>query len=469
MTKNTEQQEIFPLPLTLVEKYFLLDTSVDYPMLLEGKIILTGNLDKNAFEQAVKKALESHPLFLRKIEKNRGRFFWSRTLEPYAVTWLDLPGRDSPSTVDDGTFPKDCPLQIQVEKNNDRAVIHYVCHHLRCDAAGLFRFFGDIFAAYATEQGEKVEEYNAIKQEDIVERDRFQEKELPEKLSCFQILKDTVREVVRWLIVRPLTLGRRHSDLTENTPRFGKMSYSIPAETGDELRQYARRHSVTLNDLTVTLFYRAVAKWHRALFSSHENEFLRFNIPINMRGPGNESIPAANMISYAFLTHKIKDCLGGHCELLSDIHEEMQLIKDWQVGFMFLDGLAFFNRIPGGLRGLLRSKRCLASLVFSNVGNIEQSFGHAFRKSDDQKPRFGNMQLESLEPFAPCRRKTHLAIVLMTLDGKMSFCCNYDRQFISDDQMRQLLDYYEREQTELLKEKVNPLDFPQDTSRFYRG
>jgi hypothetical protein len=172
-----------------------------------------------------------------------------------------------------------------------------------------------------------------------------------------------------------------------------------------------------------------------------------------MRSQGNENMPAANMISYAFLIRKVRDCLVNRHELLNNIHEEMQIIKDWQVGFMFLDGLAFFNRIPGGLRRLLRSKRCLASLVFSNVGIIEPSLGHSFRKSDDHKPLFGNMRLESLEPFAPCRRKTHLAIALLTLAGKMIFCCNHDRRYISDEQMQLLLDYYEREQTELLEEK----------------
>ena len=451
MTKNTDQQKIFPLPLTLFEKYFLLDTSVDYPMLLEGKIVLTGNLDKGVFEQAVQKALESHPLFVRKIEKKWGRFLWSGTLEPFAITWLGLPGCDMPSIVATGTFPNDCPLQLFVEKNDDLAVIYYVCHHLRCDAIGLFRFFGDIFAAYAICQGEQIEEHSTIEQARIVERDRFEEKELPEKLGFLQILKETVKGVVQWLSVRPLTLGLSHP--SENMPHFGKSLYSIPIETGDELKQFAKRHSVTLNDLAVTLFYAAVAKWQCDLHSSHENEFIRFNIPINMRGQGSGAIPAANMISYAFLTCKIRDCLGGRHELLSNIHEEMQVIKDWQVGFMFLDGLAFFNRIPGGLSRLLRSKRCLASLVFSNAGIIEQSFGHVFRKSNDHKLLFGNVRLESMEPFAPCRRKTHLAIVLATHADKMALCCNYDRRFISDNQMQLLLEYYEREQKELLESK----------------
>ena len=125
----------------------------------------------------------------------------------------------------------------------------------------------------------------------------------------------------------------------------------------------------------------------------------------------------------------------------------MQFFKDWQTAFIFLDALAFFNRIPGGLHRMVRSKTSLASLVYSNVGIVDHALGRKFRRSQDQKLLLGNMQLDDTQFYAPCRRMTHLAIVFATLAGRATLHCHYDREFISDEDMRLLLQYYDREQT----------------------
>ena len=449
-------QDIFPLPLTLVEKYFLLDTSEDYPMCVVGRIVLSGNLNRDHFEQAVAKSLKSHPLFLQKIEKKRGRLLWGRTSSPLNIVWSDTISDDFLSDIAPDHASEDYPLFIRVKKNDTVAVVHYHFHHARSDGTGLFQFFGDAFAAYATLQGQSVEGGTPTEQCKLRERDRFQVGETPEKLSFLRILWENVKGIAQWLSVRPVPLGQNRATPSMEKEPFGKTVFRITRETTDSLRQYAKQHSVKLNDLMLTLFYTAVAKWQRDLFGANDNEHIRVNVPMNMRWQGCDAVPATNIISYAFLTRKIKDCLPGPHHLLSNVHEEMQIIKDWNAGLIFLDALAFFNRIPGGLRRMVSSNKCLASMVLSNVGILERSLRHDFPASDDQKTRFGNVCLESMDAFVPCRKKTRLTIAMGTLAGQMFFCCNYERRFISDEQMQLLFRYYDEEQIELLRwrEKV---------------
>ena len=446
-------QEIFPLPLTLVEKYFLLDSTADYPMGIVGKFVLTGNLDRDHFERAVQKSLKSHPLFLRKTEKRLGSLFWSRASSPLNILWSDTLADGFLPDADEALALENYPLFVKVERTDSSAVIHFHCHHARCDGVGVYRFWGDVFSAYAAFQGQSVGEATPIELRKILERDKFQDKDLPEKMGFFRIVWENIKGVGQWLSVRPKALGRNRSPLPEGEIRFGKTTFHISRETNDRLRRYAKRCSVRLNDLFLALLYRAIARWQLDLFESKGNEDLRINVPVNMRWKGCDAIPATNIIGYAFLTRKIKNCLSDRHRLLDSIHDEMQIIKDWHVGLMFLDALAFFNRIPGGLRRMVRSKNCLASLVFSNVGMIERLLGHDFQKSDDQKLLFGNMCLDTLESFAPCRNKTRLTIVLATFAEQITLCCNYERQFISDEQMQLLLRYYDDEQTDLLKEE----------------
>ena len=228
-------------------------------MLIKGRLTLTGDLNRENFESAVRKALDSHPLFLKKIAKQRGRLYWAREEEPFAIKWFDEPNANVLSMFD-RDLDECCPMRLAVEKHEDHAVVHYFCHHARCDGMGLFRFLGDIFAAYAAAQGETMPDACPIELERIVERDRFQEKELPEKLSAFRIFWESLKGVVKWLRLRPLPLGEKKVEFSPDETRFGEMSHPCSPEAIEQLQQYAKLHDAKLNDLVMTLLSTAVAK-----------------------------------------------------------------------------------------------------------------------------------------------------------------------------------------------------------------
>jgi hypothetical protein len=139
------------------------------------------------------------------------------------------------------------------------------------------------------------------------------------------------------------------------------------------------------------------------------------------------------------MTRRLEECFSTP-DLLQGIHDEMQVIKDWQNGFMFFDGLRFFDRIPGGLRTLVQSERCLASFVFSNMGTIEKYFGYRFPRNKNLQILFGNMRLNKINAYSPCRRRTYLSFVAVTLADQMEIFCKYDRKFVTEEQTNRLFE-----------------------------
>lgn len=437
-----------PIPLTVFEKYFLLDASEEFPMICDGSFHFTGIVDRDVFQEAVQDALKRQPLLTRKIKKRRRRFYWVPVQERFEIVQLETP---PDVNCQEWNRPFDLfttnGLELYACVNEMKTEIYYRCHHLCTDGTGIFRFFSDVFTEYAKRCGQPIAERFPLRPERIADRNNFPPSELPGKISFFRILYDTVREVVKWLQEKPIPLETEVETVDTTKGRFGRKTYFISMERVDEYRRYAKSQNSNLNDFLMTGLFTALSEQHLV---GRQGNRLRMMIPVNMRWPGSEDIPAANILSYVFLTKKKAACRRSR-ELLTEIHNEMQIIKDWQVGFMFLDALRFFNALPGGLRFMTGGKKCLASLVFSNIGTVEKFFDDDFAHTGDEVGRgilqCGNLRLDRADAYAPCRRRTNLSVVASTQAGNLLIGCLFDRKFISDewvdhwfDDLKMLLD-----------------------------
>ena len=433
--------ELSEFPLTLFEKYFLLDASDEFPMLVDGVFHFSGRFKPEKFEEAVRECLERQPLFLRKIERRKGDFFWVPCDGPFEIQWPDTPpdlnGVEWNEPID--LFKRN-GLDLYVYHQNEETKVYYRCHHICTDGAGFYRFIGEVLAAYAVKCGTTVKMFKPVVQERILDRADFKPGELPGKIGFWRIVYDTFREIVRWLHEKPLFIGRRKNEVTG--PRFGRKTYVIGSETVKRCRIGIRSAGCTLNDLLIAAFFELL--WKRETEQNQRREQnrnrIRLMIPVNMRWPGSEDIPAANMISYVFLTKKKADCDSN---LLRVVHDEMQVIKNWQVGYIFLDALRFFDRVPGGLRMMTSGKKCLASMVFSNMGSVERCFGDTFPDTGPGIVDIGDLRLEYLESFAPCRHLTNLSVAACFQSDRLVLCCEYDRVYLAEEELDTMFGVYE--------------------------
>jgi len=433
-------QEQFPesISLTQFEKYFLLDTTAEFPMLVDGALHFTGCADRERLETALRQCLKKQPLLTGKIEKRSGQYSWIASESPATIRHLDSP-------LDNNAAEWNAPIDLFQKSGLEFAVyygttetkLYYRCPHLCTDGSGFYRFIGDVLAMYGG-QAESTHLPIAspqIKPLRIFDRDKYQPAALPAKVSFLQILHSTAKETIRWLCEKPVSLGKKTEPLLIRN--FNRKTYFFNGETYRHLHRFAESQSWTLNDIFISAWFSVLASRCKA------DDLCRLMFPVNMRWQGSEDIPAANIISYVFLSRKVNLC-QWNSSLLSELHAVMKYIKDWQIGFMFLNGMQFFSRIPFGLRLITGSKRCLATMVFSNVGNIEKFFGWQFAETENGIFRIGNLTLTHIESYAPCRYLTNLSAVASVQGGKPVLCCTFNRNYLSETEVDALVRDYEK-------------------------
>jgi NRPS condensation-like uncharacterized protein len=428
-----------PIPLTLFEKYFLFDTTKDFPMHCDGVLHFTGTLHRERFVQAVEKCLKSQPLFARKIVKRKGQYYWTAvdSAACNVVRFIDSP-------IDINSDEWDAPidlfqrngLELSVFTCENKIKIYYRMPHLCTDASGFWRFLNDVFAVYEGNQNCLPQDRQVIP-ERIFDRDKFPPVELPAPTTSFQLLGSTVKEVIKWLLEKPFSLTGSSRFLQSRTKKkFFRKTFCISSETLTKIRQFTHRNGYKLNDILLTAFYNILPK-----YSSKTGNSCRIMLPVNMRWKGSETIPASNIISYVFLSRTRKECSAatsqnGGNELLQFVHDAIKFIKDWHIGFMFLDGVKFFNRIPFGLRLMTRNKKCLAAIVFSNIGSVEKFF-------HEQIFSGSTLTLTHIDNFAPIRYLINLSVVGSIQNGNLIFNCLINTEFFTESDLDNLFQDYE--------------------------
>ena len=203
----------------------------------------------------------------------------------------------------------------------------------------------------------------------------------------------------------------------------------------------ARRLDVTVNDLLTRDLFVAVAQWRQQNSFGHDNDWLRFSVPVNLRTQADERLSMANCMGMVFLDRRPRD-LADPRQLLTSIHEEMQLNKRWQLGLTFVLSADLLRRLPGALSRVARADKYAATCVFSNLGVV---FGKTPLPRRDGRIVAGNVVLEGVDFVMPLRPDTSVAVCVYTYADRLFVMMHHDPRVLSDDQSRCLLEIYLRQ------------------------
>jgi hypothetical protein len=200
----------------------------------------------------------------------------------------------------------------------------------------------------------------------IKERTNFHIKQ-PRSLSQWTITKSFLKQLYIWF-GRPVhklpSQDIKGASPSENPVLLWK---SIPNEDIIRLRQRAQSLGVSLNTYLTGLYFQHLRNWIGTQKES-DRRWLRLLVPTNLRKPVHFDLPAANMIGYAFLDRLASECTDSE-DFYQSIDKAIDFIKKWSMGAMFMSGLEIVRRIPFAFPLILSSRRCLATSVFSNIGN----------------------------------------------------------------------------------------------------
>ena len=361
----------FPLPLTPFERYMLLDDRPGYPMRAMARIEFDGRFRPDLLEAAVTKALERHPMLRSTVS---GRREWREPLpanQAAPVRWLPWSNEIPAQAFERMDISREIGIRVLVQENAECARLTIAAHHAAVDAAGLARFAWDIAAAYAavsTGPGGGEPGWGPSDPE-LLERRGEPRRTQPAAAASQPQPSATppLSEIAGFLLRRPVRVRAVRGAGEQAAPPV--VAHTFEAPEFDRIRRYARVHDAAVNDVFLCALFQTLAEWNAPRAPYRGGRWLRVMVPTDLRTRGDAAIGAANVMGYAFIDRRARDCENA-AALLAGIGDEMRSVRLTRAGHRILDGIALVDRVPGLLNLLLRPHVTLATAVFSNVGRV---------------------------------------------------------------------------------------------------
>jgi len=431
---------IFPLPLVPFERFMLKDDRGGYPIVYAFRLHFGGQIDREAFAEGVRFASGRHPL-LRSVVKGRR---WIATDQVPPIYWHGESDPLEPAYAERIDLSREIGVQIFVRQGPQHAAVVFRFHHATCDAMGAYRFFEDLLARYhelvTGESGSL-----ALRELDL-ERLRTR--------STFGLTPPPAKEQIKHLFTglrESATYYRRAPQPLAAPQPYRKEGYFPPGQEGfatvgiDEtlyrqLRKAAKHAGANLNDLLLRDLFLTARTWNAEHGKGDDRDWLQLMMPCGLREGEDKTMPAANVMSYAFLTHRAGEG-DDPARLLSELVEATEAIRKYRLSLYFIGAIATVDAVPGLLHTLMRLPRCFATTVLTNVGDPSRRFSVRFPRENGLL-RIGNLLLEDIDGAPPVRPRTRAGFSAHTYGGRMRLGIRCDRHHFTLEDMQRLLDSF---------------------------
>lgn len=457
-----DDQALFPLPLTSFEQFMLEEDHPDYPMTFMLRFCLEGRVEVEPLIEALREALERHPLLSSTIGLHKGTQCWfyrTDLIPPIQLdrnVWL----REEPwrRPLD---LTKETGLRVWGETTASETHVTLLFHHACCDGIGASQFLEDIAVAYARRVLPEPERPEAR----TLNPERLRGRLLAEGRRVAELTGSLLYRirVIAWHIVRywgqrtePLIAGRSPVPSRKEDSRpeqSGIVSGVIDKATFRKLREFAKDSGTMLNDILVRDLMRTLAHYNDTSGGRLWRGRICVLVPTSLRGPGDDELPASNVVSYVFLSqsrHQMQDSL----KMLHGLNEEMTFVHQVQGGWLFVEVLNVLARIPQWLRWPVRRSRvtCMSTAVLSHLGNLLNSIGGRLGTVDGHV-RVGNVVMKSVECVPPLRRFTNAAFATFVFGGQLMVSGRMDPHTFSPEESQSLLERFLEQLRQTAKEK----------------
>lgn len=440
--------ELPPLPLTPFERYMLMDDQLGYPMVAVLELHLAGRLVTNLLREALLPAIERHPLLAARVRGTGTAAEWVSS-QPWNVDDIlqfdgektSLPGISATGHID---LSQTGGLKIRISEDDNTTRISLLLHHAAADGLGLLEFVADWLGNYdrlfKQLPGPLARPNWTV--EALANRGHSRWI-IAEPITRWQALRSFFVETTRWLLRRPMPLRLASPSQQQQSIWPALKSTTLSVEDTSLLRKYADECKVTVNDLLLRDLFVAISRWQGQGSLQKCRRWLRINVPTSLRLPGEAPLPACNVLGYVFLTHRESECLAPE-QLLTTVAKEMAGVRRWNLGQFFLDGLVKAEQMPGVVRWFANSQQCMATTVFSNLGDVRR----VFRKVLERRGRYyyaGDAPLVKLLAAPPVRPGTHAVLLAAICGDELTITLRAHPGKIADAEQVKLLAMFEEE------------------------
>lgn len=413
------RSELFPLPLSDFEYYMFVDDRPSHPMVFVVVAYLSGPMLRDELESAVHDTVRDHPLFACRVHRLPGRgWCWVPADATVKFEWRKL---DRAPDVSDAieiraiNLRQECGLQVVVDSNGtDSRMVAYL-HHSCCDGIGGLQFIGEVLARYGrmtAPPGARPPEFEPPVGDLLTQREQFDTSRA--KTERHKRSRKRLLGKIRRLIFRkpaPLNPLSEPSASAQQTSGRAIRTRMLPRTLSRGLRAFAARRNVSVNDVCIWEMMLQIHDWqHRAGQAAAADPWIRVSVPISMRTIEHQSMPACNMVSYAFVTRRDSECRDPDA-LLASVHQQTSDMLFNREGIVALKFLGLVRKVPGLMKLLLSWKSCFCTVVLANVGDVRKRFSGRFPLRQGRWIA-GNVVVENLCGVAPVRPNTRAAVTV---------------------------------------------------------
>jgi len=432
------------LPFTTLEEWLFWEDRPAYPWSCFSRLHFTGQLDRAAFEKAVREVLKRHPLLSAKARiRNRMHLEWVVENDPQPViVWRSGPVG--------GPFPAATPVNLlqeigirfHVVSDGQACDLILQFHHACCDGIGFLAFLDDLLIAYTLALGGAPPDLRlpALEPERLTSRHKL-------GLTFGKMLRMApghalgLKGAARFILRSPAPIVPHQPDDDDGPlpPEYPAVLSGV-LDRGElsHLRKVAARHGAWLNDLLARELFLVIADWRTRWNIPGDDDWLRVMIPMNLRTPADSGLPAASLASFVCMDRRRQDFADPE-RLLRGIHEQMSVVLDRQLGLTFVYSCRLLNLIPGRLKAHIRRPRCQVSTVLTNLGKV---FVHSPLPRKAGRLVAGNVTLEGCDSVAPIRPHTCATFAATTYANRLTITLHYDPRPLAQDQAADLLETF---------------------------
>ncbi len=430
------------IPLSIIEQYLFWEDRPAYPWSCFFRLNFDGVIERQEIEAAIAKALERNPLMRSKVTvKTERKLYWEidEHYEPQ-ITFSNRPPEEYPGapTLEYLDLTKEIGTRFFVETSENKSNLLIQFHHACCDGGGILSFADELMIAYAREMGLEVE-FPKVSASKLGKRAKF-------PMGFLKRLKDVRKQLVglagiRQFIQRdpqPIVRHQARQETDALPPSYPNMfTRAVGLDESTQLRAFARTTKVRLNDLLIRDLFLTLYAWRKRNTDFEDATWIRMLVPMNLRTSFHRDLSAANVVSSIFL-----DRNGQHLEcdsdLLKGIHDEMNLIKDNNLGQIFLHSLRLCRWFPG-LKKTARRDECTNTCILTNIG---KPFNRSRLPKKKGKLSPGNLILENIECAAPIRPYNCISFTVMEYAKQLYLTLHFDSRFLSPEAANDIMNQF---------------------------
>ena len=406
----------------------LLDDRPEYPVTCAATFVFEGHFDRDRLEEALREALERHPMFRAQIRTARGHGEKWVPAEKYPqVQWLNNAEAEPFEQATPIDLQQQAGLRMWVKQDRDTSELLFDFHHGCVDGAGGLLFIEDLLTLYAAKfDGHGTRPLPPPEFDRLLDRGRFEGvngwsmKRIRSQVSLMP-------EIARFATQIPTPLQAstiRPMSLVPAPPTRRYATYVLSAEAVSELRETAVRYGATLNDLLIAALFLTTQEWNAKRGKSDANDWLRILMPANLRNRADLRMPAANRMSYAFLTQRATT-VRDMATAMGAVSAETAKIRRLSLPIAFLSQLGIVNATRIGLPMVLSAPWCAATAVLSNVGDPTRRFRSRLPREDGLIVA-GNVRMTRMNGITALRPLTRAAVFVNTYANQITMNARLD-------------------------------------------